>query len=229
MYTCNVHCRWICICDLINITKENVWNYIACWSNDYLNRYMYISRGKMFVDYTSTIILWHVTFSWMGPKVNFALSHIEILKYYRILLYFNTFGPTWWHEWFRLVQLKLWFSCYLCITVNPCKQRKCPLETYPLYHILIKHIHVFDINICRVEYKWSVKRKQKKKQSTLSFNMNEEEERNSKSECEWYTCMFITCDISTKSHDIAHYFSGKSHCCSDKVQYHMISHMMWLW
>ena len=72
------------------------------------------------------------------------------------------------------------------------------------------------------------KKETKKKQSTLSFNMNEEEERNSKSECE-SLCMFITCDISTtcKSHDIAHYFSGKSHCCSDKVQDHMISHMMW--
>ena len=29
------------------------------------------------------------------------------------------------------------------------------------------------INICRAEYKRSVKRKQKKNQSTLSFNMNE--------------------------------------------------------
>ena len=28
------------------------------------------------------------------PKLT-ALSHIEILKYYRILLHFNTFGPTW--------------------------------------------------------------------------------------------------------------------------------------
>lgn len=41
-------------------------------------------------------------------------------------------------------------------------------------------------NICRSEYKRSVKRKQKN-ENTVWFNMNEEEKRNGNSECEWYT------------------------------------------